>query len=128
MPCLAAERLDVARLPAVEEAEAGARVVELVVHVGVVAAPSAVARLRSAGPDRLRLAHHPVERDERHALLRIAAADVRVRAREPHLLDARTSAPSPSVPEQRLERVALVVDRERLAGMVDAALSLRSGT
>ena len=55
-----------------------------------------------------RLREHPVERDQRHALLRVAAPHVGVGAGEPDLLDA----PGVGLPRQRCELGALVVERE----------------
>src|SRR5262249_51219423 len=86
------QRLGVPRLPGVQLSEARGRVVELAVHVR-----GSPVQLPLFGDEaqrvwqlaRLRLRHHPVERHERHALVRIAASDVGMDTREPDLLDPR---------------------------------------
>ena len=71
--------------------------------------------------------HHPQQRDVAQALVRIAAADVRVHAGEPDLLQAvlpDLQVPGHAVlvqfvPEQRQEGIALVVQRQRVPGALD---------
>ena len=120
-----AERAHVPDPPAVEHAEARAGVVQLVVDVGVLAVQLALilvdaqAGLAERRACALRFGQHPVERDEREALLRVAAADVRMRPGEPDLRDTAFSLPA-LVPQQRAERMPFVVQRQRMAGAIDA--------
>jgi hypothetical protein len=105
-----ADPLDVPWLPAVEGAEPRSRVVQLVVD-GCAVADGLACEWNEAKPRCLRAFHHPIERHERHALLRVAAADVGMHAREPHLLDAVGARSLTSlVPHERMERPALVID------------------
>ena len=84
--------------------------------------------LQRAQPRFLGFLHHPQQRDVAQALVRIAAADVRVHAGEPDLLQpallafrclGRRCVLVHFVPQQRLERVALVVQRQRVPGALD---------
>ena len=63
---------------------------------------------------RLRFFDHPIESDQRHALLGIAASYVRVDAGEPDLFDVGFC-----FPQDRLEGGAGFVDAEGLRGRVD---------
>src|SRR5262245_62004173 len=123
---LLAHLAHVARLPPIEHAESRPGVVELVVDVGVLAERFPLVFVQSkamrvlAQPGSLGLSQHPVERDERHALLGIAAADVGMSAREPDLLDTPVRLLR-LVPQQRRKRMALVVDCQRVARAIDAS-------
>ncbi len=75
----------------------------------------------------LNLADHPSQRDERQVVVRVAAADVRVHAGKPDLLDALGVVRARLVPQHRLEGVALVVDRDRVAGAIDLRRQLLIG-
>jgi hypothetical protein len=75
-----------------------------------------------------RLVLHPEEGDVAQALVRIAPADIGVHSGEPHLLQPLPGEPGgpvrrrdrarlvPLIPEQRVKGIALVVDREGVAG------------
>ena len=65
------------------------------------------------------LPDHPAERDRREIVVGVAAADVGVHAREPDLLDALGIRRAALIPEHRVEGVALVVNRDRVAGALD---------
>ena len=65
------------------------------------------------------LAHHPFERDQGHLILRIAATDVRVGAGEPDLIDLLMRPDRRLVPQDRMEGVARVVDRQRVKPLPD---------
>ena len=52
-------------------------------------------------------------------MLRIPTANIRVNSGEPYLFDT-SSITLTFVPEDRMKRVALIVDRERMAGMLNA--------
>jgi hypothetical protein len=90
---------------------------------------------QGAEPGALRLLHHPEERHVAEALVRIAAADIGVHAGEPHLfqpplldfvgLDQLRFVHL--VPQQRVERVALVVNREGMPSAQDAFVQLVVG-
>src|SRR4030095_2666943 len=78
--------------------------------------------VQRAQPGLLGFLHYPEERHIAQALVRVAAADVRVHSGEPHLLqailldllqrDERRFVDL--VPQQRVERIAFVVQRERV--------------
>src|SRR5581483_9581654 len=74
-------------------------------------------------PSRLRLLQHPAEREVGEPVVDIASADVRVHSGEPPLLERLVRASGAS-PDLRAEVVANLVDRERLAGVPDAARRL----
>ena len=122
------KRLDVARRPAVEDAEPGARVVPFVVRVGRRAVRFPYVGVK-AEPLGFRPVHHPVERGERHALPRVAAADVRMRARKPDLLDAPGLCRILElfVPQQRREAASRLVDGHGVAREPDLRAQLRVG-
>src|SRR5262245_61112595 len=84
---------DAAELPRpipIRSAEASARVIEMIVRVLPLGIHLFV-EWAEPQPGRLGPPHHPVQGHERHAMLHIANAHVRVRAREPHLLEPRVS-------------------------------------
>src|SRR6266545_3380547 len=56
---------------------------------------------------------YPLERHQRHAVLRIAAADIRMYARKPNLLDSWIS-----LPENRLKGGTSFIDCKSLTGVV----------
>ena len=88
-----------------------------------------------------RLIGNPAQRLVRHPVVRIPAAHARVHAREPHLRDAlvgdradfvpafRRAAPHVGsfvlVPEQRMERLPLVVQRECVTRLLDLLATAR---
>ena len=129
---LATQRFDVPRGPTIEEAETGARVVQFVVDACMRAEQPQILIVQTQTA-RSGLVEHPFQGHQRHPLFRVAAADVRVNACEPHLVEARAFRGGVSrrlplrarivggfVPQHRLERHAWLVDRKRLAGVVDA--------
>ena len=64
---------------------------------------------------------YPVERQIRQARIVISASNIRVRARKPSLLHALISAVPGLGPHGGLELEAVLVDGERVAGVVDDA-------
>ena len=76
----------------------------------------------------VRLAHHPDQRNLRKQVIRIAAADIGMNARKPDLADPllgkepfavrlrRKRQLVALVPQDRMERRPLVVDRHRMTG------------
>ena len=64
---------------------------------------------------------HPVERQVGQPAALVAAADVGVHAGKPHLLDALVAAMLGLPPHGRLELHAVLVDGQRMAGVVDDA-------
>src|SRR6185436_1641590 len=85
--------------------------VEAILGVAVVAGGEA---LVDREPEGDRFAEDPLEREVGQPVVDVAAADVRVHAREPALLE-RLAVRARRVPELGPEVVADLVDRERLA-------------
>ena len=73
-----------------------------------------------------RLGDHPRERQVRQLVLRVAAADVGVHAGEPDLLDPpRGPVGLELLPELRQERRAILVERQRVARVLDVRMQGR---
>lgn len=80
-----AEIGEIARAPAVVEALT--RIVQFVLHV-LMLLNVVTSSFQESETAFLCFGHHPIQGDERHAMLWVAAAHVRVNAGEPNLLDA----------------------------------------
>src|SRR5262245_15816593 len=100
--------------------EPGARLVKHAAMVGL-EPHLAHAQFGAISPQPL---EHPVERQIRQAPVLVAAADVGVHAGEPYLLDGLIAAAPRQVPNGGLKFLAMLVDGQRLAGVIDDAAQL----
>jgi hypothetical protein len=89
-------------------AEACARVVQIIIRISLLLDLSEVSVDKAQSQD-LGFGHHPFERDVGQPIFWIAAADVGMNAREPHLLNARMVAGIALVPKDGVKGSALIV-------------------
>src|SRR5437016_3591570 len=78
---------NIPNLPPIKDPKPSARIVELVVNIGVLSIKGMIGREDPQAMS-LRFLHHPFESDKRHALFRVPATHVGVRAGKPHLLNS----------------------------------------
>ena len=138
-PCSCNTTLRCSRVQTIEEAETGARVVQLVVDACVRAEPPKILMVATQALPPLGLVRHPFKGHQRHPLFWVAAPTFEWNACNRTWwsgLRERFTGVSRSgqvvggfVPQHRPERHAWLVDRQRLAGVVDApGSSSGSGT